>query len=260
MSQLRSFAVVAALLAVFTLQRAPTFAQTIQTNRMPVLVELFTSEGCSSCPPADALLAKFDHEQPIKGAEIIVLGEHVDYWDNLGWHDRFSSHQYTERQNEYSGRLRVDSSYTPQMIVDGTDQFVGNDAAHAVHAIEHAAQTPKVKLTLAQPIVDGRKVSAAVSAAGPATNKKADLYAALVDPADTTEVHGGENGGRHLQHAGVVRSLQRVGKLKDLAAGPVSFSLNAPADAKPGEMRVVVFAQESGPGAVLGAVSAGVTP
>jgi hypothetical protein len=260
MSQLRSFAVVAALLAVFTLQPAPATAQTIQTDRMPVLVELFTSEGCSSCPPADALLAKFDHEQPVKGAEIIVLGEHVDYWDNLGWHDRFSSHQYTERQNEYSGRLRVDSSYTPQMIVDGTDQFVGNDAAHAVHAIEHAAQTPKVKLTLAQPIVDGRKVSAAVSAAGPATNKKGDLYAALVDPADTTEVRGGENGGRHLQHAGVVRSLQRVGKLKDLAAGPVSFSLNAPADAKPGEMRVVVFAQESGQGAVLGAVSAGVTP
>jgi hypothetical protein len=253
MSQLRSFAFAAAFLGVFTFQPAPAAAQTIQIDRTPVLVELFTSEGCSSCPPADALLAKFDQTQPINGAQIIVLGEHVDYWDGQGWHDRFSSHQYC-------GRLRVDSSYTPQMIVDGTDQFVGNDAAHAVHAIQHAAQTPKVKLTLAQPLVDGRKVSAAVSSPGPATNKKADLYAALVDPADTTEVHGGENGGRHLQHAGVVRSLQRVGKLKDLATGPVSFSLNAPADAKPGEMRVVVFAQESGQGAVLGAVSAGVTP
>jgi hypothetical protein len=146
------------------------------------------------------------------------------------------------------------------MIVDGTDQFVGNDAAHAVRAIQHAAQTPKVKLILSQAIVDGRKVSAAISSPGPATNKKADLYAALVDPTDTTEVHGGENGGRHLQHAGVVRSLQRVGKLKDLAAGPVSFSLDAPANAKPGEMRVVVFVQESGQGAVLGAVSAGVNP
>jgi hypothetical protein len=260
MSQLRSFAVAAALLGVFTFQPAPAAAQAIQTDRMPVLVELFTSEGCSSCPPADALLAKFDQTQPINGVQIIVLGEHVDYWDGQGWHDRFSSHQYTERQNEYCGRLRVDSSYTPQMIVDGTDQFVGNDAAHAVRAIQHAAQTPKVKLTLAQPLVDGRKVSAAVSSLGPATNKKADLYAALVDPADATEVHGGENGGRHLQHAGVVRSLQRVGKLKDLATGPVSFSLNAPADAKPGEMRVVVFAQENGQGAVLGAVSAGVTP
>ena len=260
MSQLRSFAVAAALLGFFTFQPAPAAAQTTQTDRTPVLVELFTSEGCSSCPPADALLAKFDQTQPINGAEIIVLGEHVDYWDGQGWHDRFSSHQYTERQNEYCGHLHVDSSYTPQMIVDGTDQFVGNDAAHAVRAIQHAAQTPKVKLILSQAIVDGRKVSAAISSPGPATNKKADLYAALVDPADTTEVHGGENGGRHLQHAGVVRSLQRVGKLKDLVTGPISFSLNAPADAKPGEMRVVVFAQESGQGAVLGAVSAGVTP
>ncbi|HEX3374606.1 MAG TPA: DUF1223 domain-containing protein, partial [Edaphobacter sp.] len=203
---------------------------------------------------------KLDQTQPISGAEIIVLGEHVDYWDGQGWHDRFSSHQYTERQNEYCGRLHVDSSYTPQMIVDGTDQFVGNDAAHAVRAIQHSAQTPKIKLVLLKPVVDGQKVSGSISSADPAATKKADLYAALVDPKDTTEVRGGENGGHRLQHVGVVRSLQRVGKLKDLAAGPVKFSLTAPADAKPGEMRVVVFAQESGQGPVLGAVSATVTP
>jgi hypothetical protein len=260
MSQLRLFAVAASLFGIFISLPASAVAQTTQANRAPVLVELFTSEGCSSCPPADALLAKLDLAQPIDGAEIIVLGEHVDYWDGQGWHDRFSSHQYTERQNEYCGRLRVDSSYTPQMIVDGTDQFVGNDAAHAVRAIQRAAQTPKIKLLLSQPVADGQKVSASVSSPAQTATKKADLYAALVDPKDTTEVRGGENGGRHLQHAGVVRSLQRVGKLKDLGAGPVSFSLNAPADAKPGQMRVVVFAQESGQGAVLGAASASVTP
>jgi hypothetical protein len=115
-------------------------------------------------------------------------------------------------------------------------------------------------LILSQPVVDGQKVSASVSSPPPTAPKKADLYAALVDPKDTTEVRGGENGGHRLQHVGVVRSLQRVGKLKDLGAGPVSFSLNAPADAKPGEMRVVVFAQESGLGTVLGAASAGITP
>jgi hypothetical protein len=146
------------------------------------------------------------------------------------------------------------------MIVDGTDQFVGNDAVHAVNAIQHAAQTPKIKLILSQPVVDAKKVSASVSSPATVTTKKGDLYAALVDPKDTTEVHGGENSGHRLYHVAVVRSLQRVGKLKDLGAGPVSFSLNAPADAKPGEMRVVVFAQESGQGAVLGAASEAVTP
>jgi hypothetical protein len=260
MSQLRSFAVAAALFGIFTSLAASAVAQTPQTNRTPVLVELFTSEGCSTCPPADTLLAKLEQVQPVTGAEIIVLGEHVDYWDGQGWHDRFSSHQFTERQNEYCGRLHVDNSYTPQMIVDGTDQFVGHDAIHAINAIQHAAQTPKIKLILSQPVVDAQKVSASVSSPAPMTTKKADLYAALVDPKDTTEVHGGENGGHRLHHVGVVRSLQRVGKLKDLGAGPVSFSLNAPADAKPGEMRVVVFVQEGGQGAVLGAASAGVTP
>jgi hypothetical protein len=266
MSPLRSFAFVAILAGVFAF--APnTSAQTAQANRTPVLVELFTSEGCSSCPPADALLAKLDHAQPIDGAEIIVLGEHVDYWDNLGWHDRFSSHQYTDRQSQYCGRLRVEGPYTPQMIVDGTDQFVGNDGAHAVRAIQHAAQNSKINLTLSQPVVDGRKVSASVSAPASTAQTKGDLYAALVDPTDSTEVRGGENGGHHLQHVGVVRSLQRVGSLKDLGANPVSFSLTAPGDAKPNEMRVVVFAQQSGQGPVVGAVvgavgaaSTGVTP
>jgi hypothetical protein len=260
MSQFRLFAVAATLFGIFISLPASAVAQTPQTNRTPVLVELFTSEGCSTCPPADTLLAKLEQVQPVDGAEVIVLGEHVDYWDGQGWHDRFSSHQYTERQNEYCSRLHVDNSYTPQMIVDGTDQFVGHDAIHAISAIQHAAQTPKIKLILSQPVVDAQKVSASVSSPAPMTTKKADLYAALVDPKDTTEVHGGENGGHRLHHVAVVRSLQRVGKLKDLSAGPVSFSLNAPADTKPGEMRVVVFAQESGQGAVLGAVSAGVTP
>jgi hypothetical protein len=221
---------------------------------------LFTSEGCSSCPPADALLAKLDKDQPIDGAQIIILGEHVDYWDQQGWHDRFSSHQYTQRQTEYGERLHVENVYTPQMVVDGTEQFLGNDAARAQKAIQHAAQSSKLGLSLSKPVVDGRKVSASVSLSGsPASQPRGDLYAALVDPVDVTDVKNGENHGRRLQHAGVVRSLQRVGSLKNLGAGPVSFSLTAPADAKPEEMRLVVFAQQSGPGTVLGAVSGSVS-
>jgi hypothetical protein len=261
MSPLRSFASIAIISGILTIAPAVSTAQPAQANRTPVLVELFTSEGCSSCPPADALLAKLDQEQPVPGADIIVLGEHVDYWDGQGWHDRFSSHQYTDRQADYVARLHVkEGSYTPQMIVDGTDQFVGNDASHALQAIQHAAQSPRIELTLSHPVVDGRKVSATVSASNLPAKPQADLYAALVDPTDTTDVRGGENGGHHLQHAGVVRKLQRVGSLKDLAAKPVSFSLSAPSDAKPGEMRLVVFLQQSGPGEVLGAASAPITP
>ena len=248
----------AAILAVFLL--TPNLnAQTTKTSRTPVLVELFTSEGCSSCPPADTLLAKLDSIQPVPAAEIIVLGEHVDYWDGEGWHDRFSSHQFTDRQNEYGSRLHFDSPYTPQMIVDGTDQFVGNDAAHALHAIQHAAETPKLPLTLSPPVVDGNRISATVSTAASPAQLHGDLYAALVDPTDTTDVLHGENGGHQLHHAGVVRTMQRVGSLKDLAS-PRNFSLKAPAGATPGSMRVVVFAQRPDQGAILGAASIAVTP
>jgi hypothetical protein len=261
MLPLRSFTLIATLSGVLAITSCTGTAQTPQTSRTPVLVELFTSEGCSSCPPADALLAKLDHDQPIEGAEVIVLGEHVDYWDGQGWHDRFSSRQYTDRQTDYSTHLHLDNGiYTPQMIVDGTDQFIGNDAAHARRSIQQASKKNTIKLTLSQPVVDGHKVSASVSGlASGTTEPHADLYAALVDPTDVTEVRGGENGGHRLQHAGVVRSLQKVGSTKNLASGPITFTLKAPGDAKPNEMRVVVFAQQSGPGAVVGAVSAGVT-
>jgi hypothetical protein len=219
-------------------------------TRTPVVVELFTSEGCSSCPPADALLMKLDQEQPVAGAQIIVLEEHVDYWEGLGWHDRFSSHQYTERQNVYGRRFNLNDVYTPQMVVDGTEEFVGNDAAKARQAIGHAAQSAKVKLTLGELAADGHRVSGVVSGAGELG--KGDLFAALVDASATTNVKGGENGGRVLHHAGVVRSLVRIGSLEDLAKGPVKFALTAPADAAANE-RVVVFAQRSGQGLVVGA-------
>lgn len=239
---------------------APSNAQTeAKPERSPVLVELFTAEGCSSCPPADTLLGKLEHLQPVNGAQIIILGEHVDYWDKDGWRDRFSSPDYTQRQTEYATKLHVSSGiYTPQMIVDGTDQFLGSDAQHALKSITTAAQAPKVSLTVTNITVDGRRVSAEVSA--PPFPFKGDLYAALVDPVDTTDVKKGENGGKHLEHAGVVRTMQRIGSLKDLAAGPRKFNLNAPSDAVPGSMRVVVFAQRSDMGPIVGASSTPVTP
>src|SRR5258708_30693112 len=104
----------------------------------PVIVELFTSEGCSDCPPADVLLEKLIATQPIGGAEIIGLGQHVDYWDRLGWKDRFSSSALTNRQQLYQTRFGTESIYTPQMVVDGRTEFVGSDASAARKAIEKA--------------------------------------------------------------------------------------------------------------------------
>lgn len=247
----------ALLLSMQMLANAQTKVQAkAPQSRTPVLVELFTAEGCSSCPPADALLAQLVSTQPVNGVEIIALGEHVDYWDQLGWRDRFSSHQLTDRQNDYRLRFGIDSVYTPQMVVDGTEQFVGNDAVHARSAIARAGKATRIGLALAKPINDGYRAAISVSLASPAGPlPKADLYAALVDPSDTTDIKGGENRGIKLHHVAVVRSLQRIGSLEDLARGPIKTTLAVPQDAVLQNMRVVVFAQRSGTGPVLGVTS-----
>src|SRR5262249_54065523 len=107
--------------------------------RKAVVVELFTSEGCSSCPPADAFLARLENEQPVENAEILALEEHVDYWNSQGWVDPFSSVAMTERQRGYAFALGTGSAYTPQMIVDGHEQFVGSREREALGTIEQAA-------------------------------------------------------------------------------------------------------------------------
>ncbi|HEY8997762.1 MAG TPA: DUF1223 domain-containing protein [Edaphobacter sp.] len=222
-----------------------------QTSRTPVLVELFTSEGCSSCPPADRLLAALNAAQPIAGADIIALEEHVDYWDGIGWKDRFSSSTFTDRQNLYAPKLGFDSPYTPQMVIDGRYQFVGNDAARATANIAKSATAPKSTLALSPSTISGRKVNASVSLTGGQPLPNGDLYAVLVQPSATTQVRGGENGGRKLEHVSIARAFSRIGRSQDLAKSPIPFSLTAPPDTDPSSLRLVVFAQLPSQGGIF---------
>src|SRR5271167_2140177 len=109
----------------------------------PVVIELFTSEGCSSCPPADALLVDLSRKSSPNGTQLILLGEHVDYWNYIGWTDRFSSPAFSDRQNNYAKQLHLATVYTPQMVIDGHLQLVGNGAAEVYRNISLAAAEPK---------------------------------------------------------------------------------------------------------------------
>jgi hypothetical protein len=230
-------------------------SQTEESGRTPVLVELFTSEGCSSCPPADALLQRLDQAQPVKGAELIVLSEHVDYWNDIGWTDPYSSHAYSERQSAYAAQFGNSSVYTPQMIVDGRFEFVGSDARRANEAIREAVKEDKapVEVTLSSNGDGGVTVHVK---AGPlpsgAGNGSADVFLAIADNKDVSQVSRGENAGRTLQHVGVLRKLTRLGSVDGSAAFSDDITLNAKAK-NDANLRIVVMVQEPNVGRVLAA-------
>src|ERR1700728_732060 len=115
---------------------------------IPVIVELFTSEGCYSCPAADRLLGRLEQMQPVPGAQVVAIEEHVDYWNELGWTDPFSSPQYRARQNDYAVAFHSNNIYTPQMVVNGQTQFVGSDMNRAYHEIGAAAQSATTAIDL----------------------------------------------------------------------------------------------------------------
>lgn len=222
-----------------------------------VLVELFTSEGCSSCPPADLLLAELDENQPVSGAQVIALSEHVDYWNRLGWKDPFSSAQFTERQTDYSRTLHVEDIYTPQMIVDGQNQFVGNQRATALEAIARAAQSQKARIEAAIKSSTPNSITLSIQA-GDVTEvsrgDRADVLLAITESGLMSNVARGENAGRRLTHSAVTRSLVTLGTIegKDFSAEQVVHLDSA---WKRVRLKAVVLVQERGSRRILGAAA-----
>ena len=233
-------------------------------GRRAIVVELFTSEGCSSCPPADRLLSELARTQPIDGAEILVLGQHVDYWNQLGWRDPFSSETFTKRQHAYARSYGNHRVYTPQMIVDGIDEFVGGDRSRALGAIRRAALDAKatVKLELSSTTSGAPKGSLQLRVEisdppRPTTGEPAEVLLAITQNAVLTQVTDGENAGRKLRHDGVVRELWSIGRIvgplrQPFEADPL-IRLRPEWGAEP--LRVVVFVQEQHSRRVLGAAA-----
>ena len=206
----------------------------------PILLELFTSEGCSSCPPADRLLERLDRSQSVVGARIIVLSEHVDYWNRLGWTDPFSSALFTRRQQDYVARLHQDA-YTPQLVVDGRKEMVGSDERAIRDAVLEAETQPKVPIEMKAQRV-GTDADLEVEAHG--ASRGAGVYIALAQDYAQSQVTRGENAGHNLSHVAVVRSLLLAGKTDQ--RGAFAKHLTVPlSDTNTRTWRVVVFLQDS---------------
>lgn len=216
--------------------------------RYIVVAELFTSEGCSSCPPADALLQQIASQSPIDRVEVIGLEEHVDYWDRLGWRDPFSSATFTNRQSEYARVFRSGQIYTPQLVVDGSFEAVGSDKPAIRAAIAAAAARPAATVhVFATATNDQARVEIFVDIPTPLARKGiADVLVAIAEDGLVSRVQRGENGGRTLPHSAVVRSLSTIATIPpDASRRSVSVLLPRSQEWRTSHLRVVGFVQSA---------------
>jgi hypothetical protein len=221
--------------------------QTPDTSGFAV-VELFTSEGCSSCPPADALMAGITEHNA--GQPVYVLAYHVDYWNHLGWRDRFSDRKYTQRQRQYRSWLGPGSLYTPQVVINGREEFVGSDAraiAGAIAAARAQLQAATLKLNTR---LEHQKVIVEYAYGADDTAENLELVLALVQKAAQSQVRAGENTGRTLQHAQVVRQMAVLPV--DLA-DKMQAILDLPTDFSETGWEIVGFVQHLADGHILAA-------
>jgi len=214
----------------------------------PVVVELFTSEGCSSCPAADRILATLDR------GNVIVLGEHVDYWDSLGWKDRFSSPLFSSRQQDYATAMKNGSIYTPQVVINGEKEVLGSDVATIAAGITAAARRPRAEVEIS--LGKEKIVSIKVGKLPPGSHK-ADILLAITESGLETSVSAGENNGHKLLHAAVVRSISRLAELDPQKPGVylADARLNLKSEWVAANLKVVLLVQDRENRRILGAAS-----
>ena len=239
--------------------RSQGAAKAPASNVSPVVVELFTSEGCSSCPPADTLLARFAEQSPAGNAQVVALEEHVDYWDDQGWKDPFSSHNWTTRQYAYAGVLGNGNPYTPQMVVDGTVEFSGGRAQQAQKSIAEAAARPKIPVTLSQGTAGKpgtENFSVQVGKLLPsAKGGAAEVWLGITETGLHSSVTRGENAGHELRHAAIVRLMRKIGEAKPDRDTSFAGDANMPVrgEWKRENLKAVAFVQEKNSLRILGA-------
>ncbi len=212
------------------------------TNNKFAVIELFTSEGCSSCPPADELVSKLLSENK---QDVYILSFHVDYWNRLGWKDNFSQAAFSDRQKQYSHYLSLDGVYTPQIVLNGTDQFVGsnesrlrssliNNMKHSSDLIIEAMKTNNSNIHVSYKISD---------------NKPVLLNIALIQPEAVTEVKRGENGGKKLQHVNIVREFKTI----ETTANTGSLDIEIPTELRELPFKVTAYTQQKNNFQITGA-------
>jgi hypothetical protein len=248
------FAISLFLLAVPLKSHAASPGSSIDAAPSSVaIVELFTSEGCSSCPPADALLRQINLKETDAGQLIVGISEHVTYWNNLGWKDPYSLPVFTDRQSVYASRLSPEGSYTPQMVLNGRDQFVGSDASALERALRNDARREHfgLRIVSSAPTTEGIDVKFAFTGNPP---KPLDIIAVLADDTDRSKVLRGENSGRQLQHVSVARSMSRVATVTADGEHSVHVSFPEGFSTSGGTgHHLILFAQELRQGEILGA-------
>lgn len=202
-------------------------------GEQPVLVELFTSQGCSSCPPADELLSRIAHDPNLRG-RAIPLAYHVDYWNHLGWRDPFSSREWSVRQGDYVRAMHLDSSYTPQVVINGARQMVGSASGAIYRAIDDESNRA------AEGSVSIRADGGDVVVRASAPRGGLEVMVALYEDGASTKVERGENGGRTIANDSIVRKLVRVATLdgKGVVEERVKLALGA-------HMGAVAFLQDA---------------